>query len=125
MNNNDPADLVTLIVSLLAIFTGPEFARLLGPYAAIVLLAGAGAVWALTGLDAPMGRWQKVAYVAVRVFMAVVLTMAIVKLLQWAYAPMKPEFTFAWVAFLIGRVPDFEAFFIGLFKKLPFQRKPS
>lgn len=119
MNNNDPADLVTLIVSLLAVFTGPEFARLLGPYAAIVILASAGAVWALSSRAERMDRTQSLIYVAIRVLLAVTLTVAIVRLLQWAYAPMKPEYTFAWVAFLIGRVRDFETFFIDVFNKLP------
>jgi hypothetical protein len=123
VNNNDPASVVDVIVAMLGVFLAPEFARLLGPYAAIVLLASAGAVWALTGLNAPMGNRQKAAYVLVRVFVAISLTVSIVELLHWAYEPMKPKITFCWVAFLIGRVPDFETFFIDAFKKLPFQRK--
>jgi hypothetical protein len=119
VNNNDPADLVTLIVSVLAVFTGPEFARLLGPYAAIVILATAGAVWALSNREQRMDRTQSLIYVAIRVLLAVTLTVAIVRLLQWVYAPMKPEYTFSWVAFLIGRVRDFETFFIDFFNKLP------
>lgn len=106
---NEPTDLVNLFIALFAILVSKELALLIGPYAAIVVLACAGAALSLSGTEKELNAWQATWYVSIRVLAAVVLTVSFAELLQ-NFAPWaKPRYTLIPVAFGIGWIRDFES----------------
>lgn len=110
---SDPVDIVSLIVALLALIASKELASMIGPYAAILVLASAGASLSLSGTEREMEEWwEPVWYVFVRILLAVTLTVALAEVLQaimpaWLSNAMKPKLTLVPIAFCIGWIGDF------------------
>lgn len=107
--NTEPSDLLTLLVALIAMITGREVAALVGPYAAICILACAGAGVALSGVDKQMSNLEAAKYVSFRVLVAVCFTVGVAELVQQWFAWAKPRYTLMPLAFIIGWVKDYNA----------------
>lgn len=105
----DPPDVVSLLIALVAIIASKEIAHLVGPYAAIVVLACAGASLSLSGSDEELTGFRAVVYIGVRVLVAVVLTVTLAELLQVAVPWLKPRYTLVPLAFGIGWIRDYSA----------------
>jgi len=105
----DPPDVVSLLIALVAIIASKEIAHLVGPYAAIVVLACAGASLSLSGSDENLTGFRAVVYIGVRVLVAVVLTVTLAELLQVAVPWLKPCYTLVPLAFGIGWIRDYSA----------------
>lgn len=122
---NDPADLITLLIALIALITGREVAALVGPYAAVAVLACAGAGVALSGVDRHMSNLEAAKYVSFRVFCAVCFTVGLAELAQSLVPWAKPRYTLMPLAFLIGFVKDYGAIATWLGERIKgiFQRK--
>lgn len=106
--NTDPVDIITLLVALLALVTSREIAHTVSPYAAIMVLACAGAALSLSGNEKPMTTLQASVYVSVRVGVAIVLTVSIAEGLQLIAPWAKPRYTLIPLAFAIGWIRDYE-----------------
>lgn len=104
---NDPLDIVSLAIALVALIASPQVAAMVGPYAAIALLAITGAGIALSGNNAEMTNWQACKYVSIRVLLALVLTVALAKFVQVFWPGLQPIFTLIPVAFGIGWIRDY------------------
>ncbi len=109
MPSNEPADLIALLVALLSLIASKEVAALIGPYAAIFLLACAGAALSLSGNEKEMPPIKAVWYVTVRIMVAIALTGALAELLQNIAPWMKPRYTLVPLAFGIGFIRDYES----------------
>ena len=105
--SNDPVDLIALLVTLFALIASKEIAAILGPYAGIFLLACAGAAVSLSGTKETYTGSRAVWYVTWRAGVAVVVTVAIAELLQLVLPQLKPRYTVAPIAFLIGWIRDY------------------
>lgn len=105
---SDPVDIVSLLVALLAIIASKEIAALVGPYAAIFVLASAGAALSLSSTEKVMTPVGAMLYVSIRVLVAVVLTAAIAELLQNVIPWAKPRYTLVPLAFGIGWIKDYD-----------------
>lgn len=106
---NEPSDIVALLVALLAFVTSREVAYLLGPYAAIVVSASAGAALSLSSTQSPLARWwQPITFIFVRVGVAIVLTVSIADVLVVG-TDLKPRLMLIPVAFAIGAIRDYGA----------------
>jgi len=105
----DPPDVVTLLIALVALIASKEIAHLVGPYAAIVVLACAGAALSLSGHDEDIKGGDAALYIGVRVLVAVVLTVTLAELLQVAMPWLKPRYTLVPLAFGIGWIRDYRA----------------
>lgn len=103
----DPPDVVSLLVALVAFVVSKELAHLVGPYAAIVVLAAAGASLSLSGHDEEITGAHAFVYVAVRVLVAAVLTVSLAELLQLMVPWAKPRYTLVPLAFGIGWIRDY------------------
>ena len=122
--SNDPLDVIALLVALLTFVTSREIAAILGPYAAIVIAACAGAALSLSGNDKEMTLWRATWYVGVRILLAFVLTVALAKGIK-AQFEWEPSVTLIPLAFGIGWVRDYDgmrSWAWGLIDKF-FQRK--
>jgi len=107
--SQDPVDIVSLLVALLALIVSKEIATLVGPYAAIFVLACAGAALALSGTEKVMVKWwEPVVYVSIRVLLAVVLTVALAELLQKGIPWAQPRYTLVPLAFGISWIDDYK-----------------
>lgn len=104
---NEPVDVVSLLIALIAVIASKEVAHLVGPYAALVVLACAGSALSLSGNEEELTAMHAFRYVAVRVLVAVVLTVAIAELLQNVVPWAKPRYTLIPVAFGIGWIKDY------------------
>lgn len=105
---NEPLDLVGVLIAILAYLVSKDVASVVGPYAAIVILACTGAAFALSGSEEKMSNGRAVWFVAIRVLLAVALTVSIAELLQKFAPEMKPRYTLAPIAFGIGLIRDYE-----------------
>ena len=103
----DPQDIVSILIALIAFVVSKEVAHLVGPYAAIVVLACAGAALSLSGNEDDLTYGHAVMYVGVRVLVAVVLTVAIAELMHNVIPWAKPRVTLVPLAFGIGWVKDY------------------
>lgn len=102
----DPLDLVGLLVAVFAFVVSKEIAATVGPYAAILVLACAGAAISLSGHEKMRARdacW----YVTWRAFVAIAVTVMLAELVQIGFAQLKPRYTIAPIAFLIGWIKDY------------------
>ena len=104
---NDPLDLLALITALLAYIVSRDVAVILGPYAAIFILAVAGASLSLSGSEEKMSLWKAVFFIAMRVLLALAITISVAELLQNVAAWMKPRYTLSPIAFGIGWIRDY------------------
>lgn len=110
--STDPLDLAGLLVAIFALIVSKEVATILGPYAGIIVLACAGAAVALSGSDRKMTAREACWYFTWRAFVAAAATVMIAELLQIVAAKvglldLKPRYTVAPIAFLIGWVKDY------------------
>lgn len=104
---NDPQDVVSLLVALVALIASKEIAHLVGPYAAIVVLACAGASLSLSGHEDQFTYGKALIFVAVRVMVAVVLTVTLAELLEKVVPWASPRHTLVPLAFGIGWIRDY------------------
>lgn len=112
----EPVDFGALVALLLVTVTSKEVAHAVGPYVAICVGAFAGAGFALTRSEVPMGVTKGSAYIVIRVFAALVLTVPIAVYLQGEYPAAKMTWTIAPIAFCIGWVDPKQAW--EMLKKL-------
>jgi hypothetical protein len=106
----DPADVVALLVALLAYVTSREVAHLLGPYAAIIVSASAGSALSLSATEKVMARWwQPMSYIVIRVGVAMVLTVAIAELAHSQMPELQTRSLLVPLAFGIGWMSDYNA----------------
>jgi len=105
---NEPVDFVALIIALFAMVTSVEIAQIIGPYASIMVLACAGAALSLSTNGKEMTTSQAVAYVSLRVVLAVALTVALAELLQKFVPWLNPRYTLIPLAFGIGWIRDYD-----------------
>ena len=103
----DPLDLVSLVTILLAFIVSKDVASSLGPYAAIFVLACAGASLSLSGSEDKMSVWKSILFVALRVLLALAITISVAELLQNLAPWMKPRYTLSPIAFGIGWIRDY------------------
>jgi hypothetical protein len=73
------------MVALLAFITSRDVAIVAGPYAAIVILACAGAALSLSGAEERMSPFAGAWFIFVRVFIAVAITVALAEGMQWFF----------------------------------------
>lgn len=104
---NEPVDVVSLLIALIAVIASKEVAHLVGPYAALVVLACAGSALALSGHEEELTIAKAAWFVLVRVMIAVALTVAVAELLQNIVPWMKPRYTLVPLAFGIGWIRDY------------------
>jgi len=107
----EPIDFVAFVVAVLAMIASKEVAVLVGPYAAIMVLACAGSALSLSLSDQDFTLRQAVFYVTLRVLLAIVLTIALAQLLESVASWAKPKYTVAPLAFVIGYIRDYKAVF--------------
>jgi hypothetical protein len=109
--NEEPVNLVVFLAAILTYVTSREVASLLGPYAAIVVSASAGAAVSLSAIEKNMPQWWgPMLYIAVRVAVAVVLTVALAELAQLGWPNLRPRYLLIPIAFGIGLISDYNAF---------------
>ena len=106
---NDPQDIVSVLVAIIALIASKEIAHLVGPYAAIVVLASAGASLSLSGHEDQFTYWRAILYVWVRIMVAVVLTVTLAELLEKVVPWASPRYTLVPLAFGIGWIRDYTA----------------
>lgn len=104
---NEPLDVIALLVALLTFVTSREVATILGPYAAIVVASCAGAAISLSGNDRDMTLRAASWYIAVRVLLAFILTVAMAKGIE-AGTGWKAGVTLIPLAFGIGWIRDYD-----------------
>lgn len=109
MAQPDPLDLVALMVALVAFIASREVAQAAGPYAAIAILACAGAALCLSGTEDHMTPLEGGWFIFVRVFIAVAVTVAIAEIVAKVFPDLRPRYTLAPIAFGIGWIRDYNA----------------
>ncbi|MGL4573324.1 MAG: hypothetical protein ACRCV9_00880 [Burkholderiaceae bacterium] len=109
MAPSSPPDLIGLLVLLFAAVASQEIANATAAYVAIMALATAGAMLALTGSEQKRTVAQNIGFVAVRVLVATVLTVSAAELAQHVAPWAKPRYTMIPIAFLIGWTADFNS----------------
>jgi hypothetical protein len=97
------------MVALLAFITSRDVAIVAGPYAAIVILACAGAALSLSGAEERMSPFAGAWFIFVRVFIAVAITVALAEGMQWFFPKLAPRYTLAPIAFAIGWIKDYNS----------------
>ena len=100
------ADIFTLILSILMWFSGPEVAKLITPYVAIILASGVAASWALSGIEIPPDKkwtWMNsLWFFLIRILTAVIFTVAIANLVHDAFSSIPWGLSLLIVAACIG-----------------------
>jgi hypothetical protein len=71
---SDPVDLMGALVALLLLVTSNEIAHAVGPFAAIIVAASAGAAISISGHEQEMRALRAMWYVSVRVLVAITLS---------------------------------------------------
>ena len=120
MTTNNQTDVMQLFVILAASIFGPSMAAVIGPYILIVFAAATGAGWSL-GRREPRGKGSALFYFLRVVFTAILLTVAIAKIMASFIPPVEADFLVAPVALIIGLIGDdwkhVGAWFIGAVKR--------
>jgi hypothetical protein len=106
---NEPHDFIALVIAIMAAITSKEVANLIGPYAAVIVLALAGSGLALSSYDKVMSAFESLRYVLVRMLLAVTLTVSVAELLQAVIPWAKPRYSMLPIAFGIGMIRDYKA----------------
>ena len=106
---NEPHDFIGFVIAIMAAITSKEIAHLVGPYAAVIVLAVAGSGLALSSNDKMMTAWESARYAAIRVLLAVTLTVSVAELLEAVMPWLKPRYTMLPIAFGIGMIKDYPA----------------
>jgi hypothetical protein len=108
--NHEPLGVVAVLVYFLTYVTSAEAATILGPYAAIIVSASAGASISLSIVVRGMPRWwQPMAYILSRIAIATVLTVAIAESIHVRVADMKTHVLLVFVAIGFGLIWDYSA----------------
>lgn len=102
-------DLIALVVALFATLVNERVASLVGPYAAIAVLACAGAIISISGNDKVMGTWASCKFFTGRVVVAVAVTVMLAQLLELAWPDLKPKYTVGPIALILGWIRDYNA----------------
>ena len=105
--NQQPLDIVGIIMVLLAFIVSKDVAMAVSPYAAIVVLACAGSVLALSGAEQKVGTLGAIWFVAGRILVAVAITISLAELFQRWVPDLQPRYTLAPIAFGIGWIRDY------------------
>ncbi len=105
---NEPMDIISILMLVIATITSRELAQAVGPYAAIGVTAWAGAMFSLTGCNRKMTNRQAMAYVIARIVLAVLLTVSFAEILHSLWPGARPRYTLPPLAFCIGWIGDFE-----------------
>lgn len=116
----EPVDFIALMIALLGMLTSQQVATLAGPYAAIMVLAAAGAAVSFSLSNGQFSILQGLWYVSLRVLLAVVLTVSIAEVLVLVADWLKPRYTVAPLAFAIGCIRDFKKLWTWITKGLQF-----
>ena len=74
MNTPEPLDFVSFVLAIIAFLVSKEVAQVVGAYAAIIVLACAGAALSLSGTNERMNYGNALVYIIVRIMVAIVLT---------------------------------------------------
>lgn len=116
-----PPDIFALILSILLWFSGPEIAKLVTPYVAIVLSSGVAASWALSGLEIPPEKkwtwWNSVWFFLIRILTAVIFSVAIANIVHDAFSSIPWGLSLLIVAAIIGSaksIADLKESFISM-----------
>lgn len=107
----EPLDLVGVLVALLTFIVSRDVAATVGPYAAIAILACAGAALSLSGAEANMEsrwNWKSLWFVSIRVLLAVSVTISIAEVLEHIVPWLKPRYSLSPIAFGIGWIRDYD-----------------
>ncbi len=107
--DHTPLDFVALVIAIAGMLFSQEIARVVGPYAAIMVLACAGAALSLSISDEEFSTTKAVGYVTLRVLLALVLTISLAELLESVASWAKPKYTISPLAFAIGYIRDYRA----------------
>jgi len=105
--NQQPLDIVGVIVALLAFIVSQDVAIVVGPYAAIAILACAGSVLALSGNEEKIGMFGALCFVTMRIFLAVAITISLAELVERWVPDLQPRYTLSPIAFGIGWIRDY------------------
>ncbi len=106
--NNEPIDIISAVVALFVLVTGQEVAKIVGPYAAIVIIASSGAALSLSGHKEKMTFSEGAWYVGTRIMVAVAVTAALAAGLEHVLGWAKAKYTVVPIAFVIGFIRDYE-----------------
>lgn len=106
MPTEAPADLITVFVALLTLFLEPNMAKLLAPYAVIVLCAIAGAGIGVSGKYEQLQAMPSIIYVTTRVILASAITVSLAVLLQRFTGESSSRWLVAPIALAIGYFRD-------------------
>lgn len=103
-------DVIALLVALLTFVVSKEVAILVGPYAAIMVSASAGAALSLSAIEGEMDAWWRpLQYLFVRILVAIVLTGALAELAHFWIPEIRPRMVLVPLAFGIGWIRDYGA----------------
>lgn len=106
---SNPLDIVALLVALLAFSMSKDAAQIAGPYAAIAVMACAGAALSLSGVETDMSPLRGTWYIFVRVFLAIAVTVMFAQLIEKLLPYLQPRYTLAPIAFGIGWIRDYNS----------------
>lgn len=109
MNITPPKDPIEVIIALLGVITSLENAQLLGPYAAIIAAAGAGAYLSLTSNPRDMSTMRAIGYMLIRILLAVLITVPLARGLNSVAPWLLPNFSLIPLALVIGWIKDYES----------------
>lgn len=93
------------MVALLALLLGPAVAKIVGPYAIIIIGASTGAAWALSRRD-PRSRLNAFWFFVRLNVTALLLSVPLAMLARHWGAPVDPQWLIVPIAILIGGVGD-------------------
>ena len=122
MPSNEPVGFIAFVVGLLTLIAGTEVAHLIGPYAGIVLAAFAGAGLALNSSDERFPWYVSIRYLLTRAFVAVVLGVALAKILHNGWPDADTGTLVIPIAFLIGFIKDYRALLLWCRRCIKFLR---
>jgi len=106
---NDPQDGLNLVVTLIAFLASKEIAALVGPNAAIIVLASSGAAFALSCSIVKRSYLSAMWFIILRVIVASLLTVTLAEIIQYWVPWMKPRYGLVLLAFGIGLIEDYRA----------------
>lgn len=105
MKVGEQLDPVNVMVALLTAALGPTLAKVVGPYAVIIIAASTGAGWALSRREM-RGRLSAATFYARINFTALLITVSAAEIAQKFGAPFDTRWLLTPIALLIGGVGD-------------------
>jgi hypothetical protein len=102
---NQQLDPVNAMVALLTLLLGPAVAKIIGPYAIILIAASTGAAWSL-GRRPTSSRLNAFWFFARLNLTAMLLTVSLAMMVRHWGLPIDPQWLLAPIAILIGGVGD-------------------